>query len=180
MATRHAAALAIALLLGCGGDDEGPDASADEPAALAGITAAHNEVRAGVGVGPLVWDPDLAAIAQAWAEACVDQEAPIGLIDHNPGRSDGYPGYVGENIYASTGTASPTDAVAAWASEASDYDYDSNSCALGAVCGHYTQLVWADSQRVGCGIATCSGLTYPSGIVCDYSPGGNIVGEWPY
>ncbi len=174
------AALVLLSLVACGEGGDGVDAGSDEPAALAGITAAHNAVRDGVGVGPLVWDPALAAIAQEWAEACVDNDAPAGLIDHNPGRSDDYPGYVGENIYASTGTVSPTAAVAAWASEDVDYDYDSNSCAPGKVCGHYTQLVWADTTRVGCGVAACASLTYTNGLVCDYSPGGNIVGQRPY
>ena len=173
-------AILVILSVACGEGGDGVDAGSDEPAALVGITAAHNEVRDGVGVAALVWDPALAAIAQEWAEACVDNEAPAGLIDHNPGRSDDYPGYVGENIYASTGTPTGPAAVAAWASEAADYDYATNSCATGKVCGHYTQLVWADTARVGCGIAACASLTYTNGIVCDYSPGGNIVGQHPY
>ena len=39
------------------------------------------------------------------------------------------------------------------------------------VVGHYTQVVWTSSVRLGCGI---SGL--PSGgtmVVCQYGPGGN-------
>lgn len=149
----------------------------DEPAALEGITAAHNAVRAGVGVAPLTWSASLAATAQAWAEACVDDAAPVGLIDHNPNRSDGHPYYVGENIYGSSGVATPDGAVALWAAEEQDYDYATNACS--AVCGHYTQVVWATTLEVGCGIATCPGLTYGSGIVCDYGPGGNTGGR-PY
>ena len=148
-----------------------------EPAALAGITLAHNEVRAGVGVAPLEWDPALAAIAQAWADACVDNESPIGLIDHNANRSDDYPGYVGENIYGSSGTATGAAALSSWASEVEYYDYDTNTCSY--VCGHYTQLVWATSEKLGCGISSCPGLSYGNGIVCNYSPGGNSGGR-PY
>ncbi len=178
------AVLAIALALGGCGDDATDDPDADpgatgEPAGLVGITQAHNDVRASVGVGPLVWDADLAAIAQAWAESCVDNQSPAGLIDHNDGRSDNYPGYVGENIYGSTGTANPVNAVNAWASEGADYDYDTNTCAPGAVCGHYTQVVWAASERLGCGLAYCEGLTYGNSLVCNYSPGGNTGGQ-PY
>jgi hypothetical protein len=157
----------------------GSDASAGgggEPSALAGITAAHNEVRATVDVPPLTWDAELAAVAQAWADQCQSSDGRI--LDHNAGRSDSYPGYVGENIYASSGTARPGDAVDAWAGEAADYDHDTNTCS--GVCGHYTQLVWADTERVGCGIADCGGIRFPSTIVCDYSPGGNINGEPPY
>lgn len=48
------------------------------------------------------------------------------------------------------------------------------------VCGHYTQLVWANTRFVGCARWHCSGLRYPSSIVCDYGPGGNINGQRPY
>ena len=70
------------------------------------------------------------------------------------------------------------DAVSSWASEAADYDYASNTCA--GVCGHYTQVVWATSTKLGCGVSTCAGLTYGHTIVCDYAPGGNISGQRPY
>ncbi|MBK7582051.1 MAG: hypothetical protein IPI67_17825 [Myxococcales bacterium] len=115
---------------------------AGEPASLAGITQLHNEARAKEGVPPLTWDPALAAIAQGWADGCVDNEAPIGLIDHNAGRSDNYPGYVGENIYGASGTGTPQAAVSLWMAEEADYDYASGKCAAGKACGHYTQVMW--------------------------------------
>jgi hypothetical protein len=99
------------------------------------------------------------------------------LIDHNGNRSDGHPYYIGENIFGSTGAANPQQAVSLWASEAEDYDYDSNTCS--AVCGHYTQVVWSTTVEVGCGIATCAGLMYSHVIVCNYGPGGNTGGR-PY
>lgn len=34
-----------------------------------------------------------------------------------------------------------------WAHEVSFYDFDSNECSH--VCGHYTQIVWQDSTKVG-------------------------------
>lgn len=152
-----------------------------EPAALAGTLAAHNAVREGVGVGmaPLIWDGHLAATAQAWAEGCVDLLPPIGFIDHNPDRSEGYPWYVGENIAASGGTLSGPAAVSMWAAEAAFYDYPTNTCDVGHICAHYTQLVWAATERVGCGTALCPALTFSRGVVCNYGPGGN-VGGWPY
>ena len=152
---------------------------ADEPPALTGITAAHNQARASVGVGPMTWNAALAATAQAWADTCTDVVAPIGLVDHNPNRSDGHPYYVGENIYASTGTADPAAAVTSWMSESAYYHYDTNTCDQGQVCGHYTQVVWAASVDLGCGISNCAGLMFPSTIVCDYGPGGND-GNRPY
>ncbi len=187
------ACLALMSASGCGSDDgdgaDSDDAGADpidaapvvgEPAGLIGTVAAHNAARAAVGVPPLVWDPQLAAIAQAWVTRCVDTAAPIGLVDHNAGRSEGYPTYVGENIYGASGQASGTDAVASWVSEGADYDRPTNRCAAGRVCGHYTQVVWRATTKVGCALHTCPGLRFGSTVVCDYAPGGNVGGQPPY
>jgi len=156
------------------------NAFGDEPQSLAGIVAKHNTLRAGVGVGPLQWDDALAASAQAWANACKQADGPTGLLDHNANRSKGHPWYVGENVYGSTGAATAQGAVNSWAAEAKYYTHATNTCAAGHVCGDYTQLVWANSTHVGCGISTCPNLTYHSTIVCDYGPGGNVGGERPY
>ena len=177
------ASMALAGAIGCGGDADGDssddsDGGGGEPPELAGILAAHNEVRAAHGQAPLTWDPDLAAIAAAWVAQCVDVTPPTGLVDHNDGRSDTYPEYVGENIYASSGTADGPGAVASWASEEAEYNYDANTCS--GVCGHYTQIVWGSTTKVGCALGTCAGLAYSSTVVCDYAPGGNYVGERPY
>ena len=51
---------------------------------------------------------------------------------------------VGENIYVGAGLAvNYTDIIARlWGfSEAVDYDYESNSCTPGRMCGHYTQVM---------------------------------------
>lgn len=181
------AAAALGWLAACGGSGTSSDATAaGEPAGLAGITSAHNQVRAGVDTGgtsgalpALTWDDSLAASASAWANQCKDSDGD-GLIDHNPDRSNGQPYYVGENIFASSGSATAGGAVKGWADEASHYHYDTNTCDDKAVCGHYTQLVWRDTLQLGCAIAFCSGLTYSSVIVCDYGPGGNVNNEKPY
>jgi pathogenesis-related protein 1 len=154
-----------------------PDApgGVGEPPELAGITLAHNDARAKVGVPPLVWDPQLQAIAQGWVSQCIDANGD-GLVDHDANRSTTYSTYVGENIYASSGTATGAAAVAAWVAEGQYYDDASNTCAAGHVCGHYTQVVWRTTQKLGCARYTCGGLTYPSTIVCDYGPGGNTGG----
>lgn len=156
-----------------------------EPANLMGTTLAHNQVRAmvdttGIAAGPLPpmqWDPNLASYAAAWAAMC--QSSGGQLLDHDPNRTNvaGY-SYIGENIYASGGTATGPDAVALWASEKANYTYATNSC--NGVCGHYTQVVWRDSIHVGCAVQNCPSLAYPNNIVCDYGPGGNIGNQQPY
>jgi pathogenesis-related protein 1 len=154
-----------------------------EPAELAGITLAHNQIRAMINAGSalpsLAWDPALAATAAAYVATCPDSDGD-GLVDHNDNRSVGHPFYVGENIFASSGTASATAAVTAWANERAHYHYDANTCDAGQACGHYTQVVWRATEKLGCALHACPGLKYPSTIVCDYGPGGNIGSQKPY
>lgn len=172
----------------------GPDAIGDLDCAavVAGASrqddylCEHNAVRTAALPAPappldgLVWDDDLADIARSHAEECQFQ--------HNADAGIGYPGSVGENLYISgSPSVTPADVVGLWAAEASDYDYASNTCAPGAACGHYTQLVWRETARVGCGEAFCTDITvggnvWPDGllVVCNYSPAGNILGSRPY
>lgn len=152
-----------------------------EPPELAGMTLFHNQVRANVQTANplpfLTWSDSLAATAAAWAAQCIDQDQPIGLIDHNDGRSTGHPYYVGENIFGSGGSASAQQAVDLWAAEGANYSYPSGACS--GVCGHYTQIVWRTTLEVGCALHDCPNLNFGSSIVCDYGPGGNS-GGLPY
>ncbi len=144
------------------------------------MTAAHNAVRAMVqtspALAPMTWNSDLAATAAAWVAMCKDTDGN-GLVDHNPNRSQGHPTYVGENVFAASGTATAQQAVNLWASEKANYNYANNSCS--GVCGHYTQIVWRNSIQLGCALGNCPNLTYKNAIVCNYMPGGNNGGK-PY
>ncbi|RHN71758.1 hypothetical protein MtrunA17_Chr2g0280301 [Medicago truncatula] len=103
---------------------------------------------------------------------------------HNEARSEGdcqlihSGGRYGENLAGSTGDLSGSDAVKLWVNEKADYDYNSNTCASGKVCGHYTQVVWRNSQRVGCAKVRCDN-NRGTFITCNYDPPGNF-GEKPY
>ena len=158
------------------GASGGPASSADEPAELKGITSLHNAARAAVSpvatpaVPSLVWSDTVASAAQAWAARCE--------FEHSGGK-------YGENIYASAGgNLSAKDVVGSWVGEAKDYDYAANSC--NGVCGHYTQVVWRDSARLGCAFAKCTTNSPFSGfpewqfVVCNYDPPGNFNGQKPY
>lgn len=148
------------------------------------FVCAHNEVRQNAQPTPspqlpdMTWDPELARIAQNYAETCT--------WEHNSHCSDTYPGYVGENLYMTTWpNSTPEDAVQSWADEAQYYDHTTNTCQNGQVCGHYTQVVWRDSTKIGCAKVFCSSVansnfTNADLYVCNYAPGGNIIGEKPY
>ncbi|KAK9690539.1 hypothetical protein RND81_09G135900 [Saponaria officinalis] len=79
--------------------------------------------------------------------------------------------------YAKANGFTGVDAVNLWIAEKSNYDYASNSCKNGE-CGHYTQVVWRDSVRLGCARVTCqNGGVF---VTCNYDPPGNYIGERPY
>ena len=194
--------VSFSALAGCGGLGDpgasgtpGPTGPSVPTAGQAEWLDPHNAARAGtlsgVTVSPvpapalpaLTWSASAEAVAQAWANRCV--------YEHNPGRNaDGISR--GENIAATApgGRANATPAYVAslWAGEWPDYTYATNTCAAGKVCGHYTQVVWRGTTRVGCAKVTCTvnspfvGASSPTWdfFVCDYEPPGNYVGQRPY
>lgn len=157
------------LLFCCSSDDnEGGDTFPTfEEAMIQEMLDAHNTYRNDVGIAILTWSEEVATSAQAWA----DELAKDCKFKHSDGD-------YGENIWARTkGAFSPTDVVMSWGSEMEDYDYESNTCAADKDCGHYTQIVWQNTTKVGCGVATCDGRDI---WVCQYAPPGSFVGEKPY
>lgn len=174
---RLASCCILVGLLGCDGPSNNNPPGPSDPR-LAEVLETHNEVRASAvptpapALPPLVWADDLAASAQAYADQCV--------FAH-----DSELGFLGENLFVNAPAGSQTgrSVVLGWASEASDYDYNSNSCS--GVCGHYTQIVWRDTTELGCGVATCNGIqNFTNGEgelwVCRYRAPGNFIGERPY
>jgi len=119
-----------------------------------------------VDVPPLVWSERLAVFAQEWAGYLASHQQ----FFHR--RKSPY----GENLFEITGArATPAEVVNDWAAESRNYEYRSNACR--GVCGHYTQIVWRDTLRVGCAAAR-SGRTEV--WVCNYDPPGNFIGKRPY
>ncbi|KAF2620486.1 hypothetical protein F2Q68_00038717 [Brassica cretica] len=126
---------------------------------------AHNQARAAVGVGPIQWDDRVAAFAQGY----VDQLSGHCILKHSGGP-------YGENLAMGSGDFSGVVAVELWVKEKANYNYASNTC--NGVCGHYMQVVWRNTVRLGCAKARCSnGGTV---ISCNYDPQGNCVNERPY
>ena len=77
-------------------------------------------------------------MAQKWADECVWKHG--GTKDpYNTSKFN----YVGQNRALSSYPEWSTTGVPAvnnWHSEVDDYDFNSNSCPGGKVCGHYTQV----------------------------------------
>lgn len=127
-----------------------------------------NHVRAEHGLPPLAWSEKLMDSAGTWAQELI-KDCERDLM-HDP-EWDG-----GENL--AKGYRTPEAAVAAWAGEEKDYDYSSNTCADSKVCGHYTQIVWADTTEFGCQQYNCQDGRPV--LVCRFLPAGNVIGEKPY
>ncbi len=177
---------------GTGGSPGGDAGGTHNPLSqtlIAAFVTAHNQARSGPldptpmpALPPVSWDPVLADSAYGYLVKCVATSSPPALVDHNAGRSTDYQalggsGYVGENIFGSTGSATPAGAVSSWMAEASQYNY--NTSPIGTA-GHYTQVVWRASVRIGCAIVDCPNVTFHDTVLCDYAPGGNIDGQKPY
>jgi pathogenesis-related protein 1 len=159
-----AVAVAVMMLLMVGSAAATLSSEAEE------FLAAHNKARSKVDVAPLEWSSELEATARKYGEKQRDEHQCAMVHSRGP---------YGENLFWGYGKRyTPTDAVRSWEDERKDYHYESNSCTPGKVCGHYTQLVWADTKRVGCAVIAChDGATF---IICNYDPPGNYVGERPY
>jgi hypothetical protein len=136
------------------------------------ILAAHNAVRSQAGVAPLAWDPALGNAAAAYAT----QLALTNVFQHSDRSARRG---TGENLWMGTHGAYSYEAmVRGWASEQSDF----RPGIFPAVSlsgnwenvGHYTQMVWPTTTRVGCAVASNGRVDY---LVCRYSPAGNIDGK---
>lgn len=134
------------------------------------ILERHNYWREDVGVpGNMVWSDEMARLAADWALKLKKKGCGF---EHRPDNN------YGENLFmGTTGYYGAADVVNAWASEKADYSYAKNKCKAGKMCGHYTQIVWENTTKVGCAKIACDGNDI---WVCNYDPPGNWVGEKPY
>lgn len=123
----------------------------------------HNTARGQVGIGPMTWDVTVAAYALNYTNLRVRDC----ILVHSGGR-------YGENLAKGTGSFSGTDAVNFWVDEKTNYNNVTKTCAKDQVCGHYTQVVWKTSVRLGCARVLCSdGLWWF--VTCSYDPPGNYI-----
>ncbi|XP_040886115.1 GLIPR1-like protein 1 [Toxotes jaculatrix] len=142
----------------------------------------HNKARSSVSPPAsnmlyMTWDEGLAITARAWARHCV--------FEHNIYLKDVrrvHPTFssVGENLWTGYPPSlfNVTRAIKRWVDEKDHYNYQTTSCSK--VCGHYTQVVWGTSYKVGCAAQLCNRQIDSVIFVCNYAPGGNINGWQPY
>jgi hypothetical protein len=120
----------------------------------------------------MIYDTSLEPTPINWAKSCPNS--------HNPNR-----GSNGENIYwyySSVKATVPTidigKAIDAWYSEVSLVKTFPTTYGGSGSIGHYTQVVWALSDRLACGTSVClKSSTYTTTVVCNYGPPGNYIGK---
>ena len=159
---------AFALLLAA------PAAAQEQPANpfAARLLDAHNAARADAGVPPLRWSAQQAAEAQAWA----DHLAELARMEHSD-RWDR--NGAGENLWMGTaGRYSAEFMVGAFVAEAQHFrdGVFPNVSRTGQWrdVGHYTQVIWRDTQEVGCAVARGERDDF---LVCRYFPAGNTYDQ---
>ncbi|GFR94804.1 cysteine-rich venom protein [Elysia marginata] len=122
---------------------------------------------------------DLETTSKKWAENCHYAHS------HLEG--------IGENLAYSTYPHSEetlvSNAATAWFEEKKQYIMGSQkSCGSSDTC-HYLQMVWDDTNKVGCYSTRCAELTRTGTekktenawyFVCSYTPKGNWIGQRPY
>ena len=87
------------------------------------------------------------------------------------------PNYINKPTEAFWG--SPENAEYGWkewceSNEFGDYDFDNPGFKSGT--GHFTQLVWKGSKKIGCG-AACNSKN-KCYVTCNYYPAGNYIGQF--
>nr|BAN13538.1 GTx-VA1 [Grammostola rosea] len=126
----------------------------------------------------MVWDDELAAVAQKHADQCT--------FDHDCGDCRRVKNFgVGQNLFQRTspsGQPSPptwAEAVKDWYKEIKDFQKKQIDGFIDGKgppqTGHFTQEIWADTWRVGCGYSAYKkGSGFEELYTCNYGPGGNI------
>lgn len=137
----------------------------------------------------LVWNEELAQVAQALASQC-----RRGHDGSNQRRICSRSYAVGQNIFRQWSFNSESvwdSAVQAWYSEVrympnTYVEKFTSTVPSRRVVGHYTQVVWGTTHEIGCGAiyypSTINGITFPHTkiYVCNYGPAGNYVGSRVY
>ena len=141
------------------------------------LLAAHNRERAALGIGALEWDENLAASAEEWG----DHLARLGDLEHYPDDFED-PDPQGENLWLGTRDHfAPEQMVGMWIEEKKHFKpgiFPANSRTGNLEdVGHYTQLMWRETGRVGCAVTANQ---EDEVLVCRYSQAGNVMGEKPF
>ncbi|XP_057336425.1 uncharacterized protein LOC130674985 [Microplitis mediator] len=131
----------------------------------------HNRYRSQHESPDLAIDDRLNKFAQEWAEDLAKRD----IFERRPNNS------YGENLYVATSKninweMLPEEVVKSWYNEIKFYKFDEPSADNLTEVGHFTQLVWNNTETMGLGIGISESKKIY--IVCNYNPPGNIKGQF--
>ncbi|KAM3930639.1 cysteine-rich secretory protein 2 [Leptodactylus fuscus] len=113
----------------------------------------------------LTWSVHAQKTAEEYAKKC--------LLGHSPSSQRRIPNLgCGENIFYCNEKVDWKTVVDSWYSECVDFTYGVEPVS-DRETGHYTQVMWASSQKMGCGMAECTNGPSKYVYVCHYCPAGN-------
>jgi uncharacterized protein YkwD len=121
----------------------------------------HNLARRKNGVSDLVWDENLAKSALDWSKH-------LAKVDNGLEHSR-----AGENLYAGPADADCSRSIELWYEEKKFFPRNAVIDQNYEIYGHYTQIVWNTTKRVGC-------ASYDGYLTCHYDPPGNYLGKNPF
>ncbi|XP_042345375.1 cysteine-rich venom protein [Plectropomus leopardus] len=145
----------------------------ENPAVQAEIVNIHNAYRREVqptasDMLKMSYSDEVAANAKTWIEKCI--------LAHGKPETRMINGYeTGENLFYSSTPAPWSAVIGAWHREVSNYQFPFSSTNNRSI-GHYTQVVWNSSYKVGCAMTLCPNNIYLYG--CHYYRAGNFR-RWP-
>ncbi len=148
----------------------------------------HNSIRQRLGIPALRWSARLESYAADWANFlttqadCLPRRRGSAGLSQNGSR-------LGENLAllapvrfgdgrTESAAIDESKVVLDWVRQGIEYNYDDNECGIGKVCENYTQVVWRDTQVMGCAAASCPDKSQI--WVCNYDPPGNFFDQKPY
>ncbi|VUC37583.1 unnamed protein product [Clonostachys rosea] len=127
----------------------------------------HNKARAERSIPALKWDAGLHASALKYAKKLA---ARNGGLSHSQS---------GENLSKAPKSNTPlATGTSYWTNEKKNYHGEIIPQGNFASYGHYTQVMWENTHRVG--IASARGTNGYDYIVAHYGPAGNVVGQKPW
>ncbi|XP_030070380.1 GLIPR1-like protein 1 isoform X1 [Microcaecilia unicolor] len=177
-------ALEVCLVPRCFSADRDPVPPHNDPVFIKKLLEAHNWLRSRAhppasNMLDMSWDKRLANLASMWLERCILKPNAYIVPPKKP-----HPLFksIGEIRWVREGYADE-DPIKEWQLEEQNYHLTTNTC--DRKCSSYTQVMWADTYKVGCAARRCKGIEgYEGGsgviFLCHYGPKGNIPGKRPY
>ncbi|XP_042527812.1 cysteine-rich secretory protein 1 [Dipodomys spectabilis] len=136
------------------------------------IVNVHNRFRRNVhpparNMLKMQWSPEAAYNARILAQYC-------DLAESDPMERRLSNTFCGENVHMEPFPISWSEVIETWYNESRHFKYGEWTMDDDVKTNHYTQLVWASSYLIGCGVASCRKNREPQYIyICHYCHEGN-------